>query len=396
MAKPIGPICNLDCSYCYYLEKHKLYPQTSDFRMSDNLLEKFICEYIACIQAPVVNFAWQGGEPSLIGLDFFKKVVQFQKKYAGRKHIENAFQTNGTNITDEWCRFFFDHKFLIGLSIDGPEEIHNRYRKYKTGKPTFKEVMKGLELLIKYNIPFNTLSVVHKDNSKFPVEIYQFLKSTGSRYMQFIPVVERISENQDNSGLNLIPPDYTEAAIVSEWSVKPEDYGNFLNKIFDEWVRNDVGSVFIQQFDAALANWVGVHPGVCVFNKQCGDAMILEHNGDVYSCDHFVFPEYLLGNLNQSPLMGMVTSEKQKRFGLLKTNNLPQYCMDCEYRFACNGECPKYRFCYTQDGEFGLNYLCKAYKMFFSHIYPYMQYMGDKIKTKQPPTDIMEWIRKNS
>jgi uncharacterized protein len=393
MAKPLGPICNLNCTYCYYLEKQKLYPATSKFKMSDRLLEKFISEYIATIQAPVVSFAWQGGEPSLAGLEFFRKVIQFQKKYAGRKKVENVFQTNGTNMNEEWCHFFRDNNFLIGLSIDGPEEIHNCFRKYKTGNPSFGDVMKGLNLLVKYNIPFNTLTVVQKHNSQYPLDVYHFLKSIGSNYLQFIPVVERIAKDPINGNSFLVSPGYNGEAMVTDWSVLPADYGNFLIGIFDQWVRNDVGSVFIQQFDAALANWVGVHPGVCVYNDRCGDALILEHNGDVYSCDHFVFAEYLLGNLNCDPLIGMVTSEKQKKFGASKTNGLPSYCLNCEYRFACHGECPKYRFCFTPDGEYGLSYLCPSYKMFFRHIHPYMQYMDDKIKAKQSPSDVMEWAK---
>jgi uncharacterized protein len=364
--------------------------------MSYKLLEKFIQEYISIIQSPVVSFAWQGGEPSLIGLDFFKKVVQLQKKYAGRKQIENSFQTNGTYLNEEWCHFFKDNNFLVGISIDGPEEIHNYYRKFKSGLPSFRDVSKGLNLLIKHDIAFNTLTVVQRNNSVYPLEIYHFLKSIGSKYLQFIPVVERFATNSVNGNTCLVSPDYNGEASVTDWSVLPNDYSSFLIKIFDEWVRNDVGTVFVQQFDAALANWLGMHPGVCVFNERCGDALILEHNGDVYSCDHFVFPQYFLGNLNQQALMGLVTSAQQTEFGLAKTNKLPAYCMQCEYRFACHGECPKYRFERTPEGEYGLNYLCKAYKQFFSHIHPYMQYMSEKINAKQPPSDVKEWIRKRN
>jgi uncharacterized protein len=392
MAKPIGPVCNLNCSYCYYLEKKEYYKDSSNFRMSDEILEKYIKEYIAAVQAPVVTFSWQGGEPLLTGIDFFKKVIGLQQKYARGKKIENAIQTNGTLLDDEWCQFFKDHGFLIGISVDGTENMHDAYRKFQTDRPSFSIVMNGLNLLVKYNIPFNTLTVVHALNSEYPVQIYEFLKSIGSNYIQFIPVVERISENFQND-IQLLSPAYKGNYKLADWSVEPMQYGNFLISVFDQWVRRDIGKVFIQQFDAALANWAGVYPGVCVFNDRCGDALIIEHNGDVYSCDHFVFPEYLLGNLLKKPLMGLVNNDQQNKFGLKKTHSLPKFCMDCEYRFACHGECPKYRFCSTPDGEYGLNYLCSGYKNFFKHIHPYMQLMVDEISNKRPPSGIMNYIK---
>jgi uncharacterized protein len=359
--------------------------------MTDDVLEKYIKYYIEAQKAPIITFAWQGGEPLLAGIDFYKKAIEFQRIYAGKRQIENVIQTNGVLLNEDWCKFLKENNFLVGISIDGPEEIHNYYRKYKSDKPTFKEVMYSIDLLHKYNIPFNTLTVVQKHNSKFPLEIYSFLKDIGSRYLQFIPVVERYSEIE----ARLVLPDSRNGGEVTEWSVIPAAYGNFLIKIFDEWVRADVGKVFVQTFDATLANWLGMHPGVCVFNSTCGDALVMEHNGDVYACDHFVFSEHLRGNIITNPLAGMVNSNSQRKFGVSKAQNLPNYCINCTYRFTCNGECPKYRFEKTPEGEPGLSYLCKAYKMFFEHVHPYMQYMSDKIKLKQPPSDVMEWAKSN-
>lgn len=387
MAKPIGAICNLDCKYCFYLEKENLYPNTSSFRMSEEVLESFIKQKIEAHKIQDVSFAWQGGEPTLMGIDFFKKAVKLQKKYSNGKRIHNAFQTNGILLNDEWCSFFNENNFLIGLSIDGPEKLHDKLRVNKGGKPTFKNVMKGISFLKKHHVDFNTLTVVHKYNADYPLEIYDFLKEAGSGYMQFIPVVERIS-----SELKLASP-VDKDAVVSEWSVNPLQYGNFLIKIFDQWVRNDVGKYFVQIFDVSLESWVGLQPSLCVFRETCGDAMIIEHNGDIYSCDHFVYPENKLGNILENPLESLIKSKQQQEFGQDKLDSLPNYCLNCEVKFACNGECPKHRFIKTPEGEDGLNYLCAGYKKFFNHIDPYMKFMRDQLRMRKPPAEVMKWAK---
>jgi len=392
MVKPIGPVCNLNCTYCYYLEKHKLYKDSSSFKMSDELLEKFVKQYIMAQQVPAVQFVWQGGESTLLGLEYFEKIVKLQKKYALGKRIENSFQTNGTLLTDEWCAFFKKNNFLIGLSIDGPEAMHDKYRPMKTGKPSFEKVIRGIKLLHKHQVDFNTLTVVNDYNVKYPLEVYRFLKSIGSSYLQFIPIVERKNAQTSPSELSLVGPD-DPSAQVTEWSVKPIDYGNFLISIFNEWVRNDVGTVFVQQFDATLANWVGENPGICVFSPTCGDAVVVEHNGDVYSCDHYVYPQYKLGNIKTNTLLDLTQSEKQRTFGQNKLKNLPKQCIECDYRFACHGECPKHRFLKTADGEDHLNYLCAGYKKFYTHVHPYMQFMEEELEAQRAPANVMQWAR---
>jgi uncharacterized protein len=395
MAKPISSTCNLNCTYCYYLEKEKLYKGAGSYRMNDVVLESFIKQYIEAQETPVVSFIWQGGEPTLKGVDFYRRAVELQKKYANGRKIENALQTNGTLLNDEWCEFLKENNFLVGISIDGPQEIHDLHRPTKAGSSSFDKVIKGIELLKKHKIEFNTLTVVNSNSSKYPLEIYRFLKEIGSTYIQFLPVVERKAQREDDIDLlSLVSPAYKEKTKVTDWSVRPADYGNFLIIIFNEWVRNDVGRYFVQLFDVTLANWVGEHPGLCVFAETCGDALVIEHNGDVYSCDHFVYPEYSLGNINQTSLKSLARSETQKAFGQSKLSGLPNYCIRCEYRFACHGECPKHRFDTTPDGEPGLNYLCKAYKMFFSHVHPYMQYMGDELAAQRPPSNVMQWARR--
>ncbi len=392
MAKPAGPICNLDCKYCFYLEKENLYPNTDNFKMPYNILESFIRQKIGAHKVQNVHFAWQGGEPTLLGVEYFGKVVEFQKKYADGKTITNAFQTNGILLNDEWCTFFNENNFLIGLSIDGPKEIHDKYRVNKGGNPTFDQVVGGIEYLKKHKVEFNTLTVVHKENSYRPLEVYNFLKETGSGFMQFIPIVERIAETPDK-GLTLISPDYGGPSRVSDWSVEPEQFGNFLCAVFDEWVRKDVGKVFVQIFDVSLESWYGMQPSLCVFRRTCGDAMIIEHNGDVYSCDHYVYPENMLGNIMENPLESLVNSGQQKKFGIDKLMSLPAYCRNCEVRFACNGECPKHRFIRTPDGEEGLNYLCAGYKKYFKHIDVYMNFMVNELKNKRPPANVMNWVK---
>jgi uncharacterized protein len=317
-----------------------------------------------------------------------------QEKYRAGRGIENAFQTNGVLLDDQWGEFLKKNDFLVGLSIDGPAELHDAYRVDKGGQPTFNKVMRGIEALKKHGVTFNTLTTVHRMNSRHPLEVYRFLRDVGSGYMQFIPIVERAATVTTPDGLTLVSPSFTDSAAVTEWSVEPKQYGRFLTAIFDEWVRHDVGRQYVQLFDVTLEMWVGMTASLCVFRSTCGSALAMEHNGDVYSCDHFVYPENKLGNIMETPLRGMVDSPQQVAFGTAKRDTLPQYCKKCEVRFACNGECPKHRFLKTPDGEPGLNYLCAAYKMFFNHVDPYMRFMARQIQTEKAPALVMEWIRR--
>ncbi len=392
MAKPNGPICNLDCKYCFYLEKENLYSGNPNFKMSEDILELFIKQKIEANPGNEISFVWQGGEPTLMGVEYYKKVVELQYKYSNGKNITNGFQTNGVLLNDEWCEFFKENKFLIGISIDGPKELHDEYRINKGGGSSFDQVIRGIEFLKKHSVDFNTLSVVHKHNGDYPLEIYNFLKEIGSGFMQFIPIVERSAKGEGENGLDLVSPAF-ENASVTEWSVDPVQYGNFLCTIFDEWVRKDVGKVFVQIFDVALESWLGMEPALCIFRKKCGNALVIEHNGDIYSCDHFVYPENKLGNIMEKPLESMVESEQQKKFGNDKLETLPNYCLNCEVRFACNGECPKHRFIKTPDGEDGLNYLCAGYKNFFNHIDPYMKFMSEEVIQRKPPANVMFWAK---
>ena len=389
MTKPIGPICNLDCKYCFYLEKESLYPNTRNWAMADDILERYIQQYIAAQPMQEVHFAWQGGEPTLLGVDFFRRAVKLQKKYGEGRSIHNALQTNATLIDDEWGGFLGESGFLVGVSIDGPRALHDHYRVDKGNAPTFDHVMRGIEVLKKYKVEFNTLTVVHRENSMYPLEVYQFLKEAGSRFMQFIPVVERKTEEPDTNGLVLIQPTFERAAQVTEWSVEPAAYGNFLARIFDEWVRRDVGQYFVQLFDVALESWMGLEASLCVFRETCGSALAMEHTGDVYSCDHYVYPEHKLGNIMDTTLGELVSSQQQETFGTNKRSQLPRMCRECEVRFACNGECPKHRFLETPDGEPGLNYLCAGYKYFFNHIDPHMKFMAGELRAGRAPANIM-------
>ncbi len=393
ITKPAGPICNLDCEYCFYLEKENLYPGVRNFKMPADVLEKYVNQYINSQDAPVINFAWQGGEPTLMGIDFFQKAVEFQKKYATGKKIENAFQTNGVNINDAWCDFFIENNFLVGISIDGPKGVHDSYRVNKGGQPTFDKVYEAIEKLKKYKVEFNTLTCIHRNNSHLGKNIYRFLKKAGSRYMQFIPIVERMAINENPDGLTLIEPGDKTRAKVAEWSLEPARYGQFLNDVFDEWIKKDVGRIFVQMFDVALANWYGVPSGLCVHNETCGQALAIEHNGDLYSCDHFVYPNFKLGNIMNKSLGDMVNSPFQQQFGNNKKSALPTFCMECEFRFACHGGCPKHRFEKTPEGEEGLNYFCAGYKKFFGHIAPYMDIMVNELDHKRSPANVMNRIR---
>ncbi|MFC2084274.1 anaerobic sulfatase maturase [Bacteroidota bacterium] len=390
LAKPTGPICNLDCHYCFYLEKEKLYENTNIWAMSDKVLEHYIKQYLETQNTPVITFAWQGGEPTLLGVDFFKRAIDFQNKYSNGKKIENTFQTNGVLLDDEWCDFFAENNVLIGLSIDGPSEIHDKFRVYKGGQPSFEKVMKGLEFLKKHNVEFNTLTCVQKDNSYRPLHVYNFLKEIGSRFMQFIPIVERKAVDINSSELELVFPSYPNAAMVTDWSVEPLKYGEFLTTIFDEWIRQDVGEYFVQIFDIALEIWYQKKSSLCVFKETCGEAMAIEHNGDIYSCDHYVYPEYRLGNILEEQMDKIVNSSQQVSFGKGKLMSLPEFCLQCDVRFACNGECPKHRFINSPDGESGLNYLCAGYKHFFNYIDLYMKFMANELYHQRPPANVME------
>jgi uncharacterized protein len=394
MAKPSGSVCNIDCKYCFYLEKEKLYPQAGkNWRMSEETLEEYVKQYIEAQDVPVVNFAWQGGEPTLMGLDFFRRAIELQERYANGKAVTNAFQTNGILLDDEWGEFLHKNKFLVGLSIDGPEQFHDRYRVDKGQKPTFDRVYAGLQTLKRHDVEFNTLTVLQNHNAEHPLEIYRFLRDEGSGFMQFIPIVERSADQPLEDGLELVDPTFEGKALVTRWSVGSSQYGRFLCKVFDEWVRRDVGRVFVQMYDIALGAWMGQDPSLCIFAKTCGKALIIEHNGDLYSCDHFVYPDYRLGNVHEESIRTMVDSPLQEKFGQDKADTLPEYCLQCDYKFACNGGCPKQRFTRTPKGEPGLNYLCKGYKMFFSHADPYMRFMANEVGRGRPAANVMEWVR---
>jgi uncharacterized protein len=392
LAKPVGPICNLDCKYCFYLEKEVLFPNTSKWEMSPEVLEGFIRQYIEQQNTDEIYFAWQGGEPTLLGVAYFEQIIALENKYANGKRIHNAFQTNGVLLDDRWGNFLAKNKFLVGISIDGPEELHDTYRVDKGGQPTFRRVIRGIEILRNNRVEFNTLTTVHHGNSSHPLQVYRFLKGIGSGVMQFIPIVERMAQQSTTNGLILIAPSFGDNARVTSWSVKPVDYGNFLCAIFDEWVRSDVGLQFVQIFEESLQMWSGMPSNICIFKKTCGSALAIEHTGDLYSCDHFVYPEYHLGNILERPLAELAGSQRQQEFGNAKFDSLPQQCMRCDVRFACNGECPKHRFAYTEDGEPGLNYLCAGYMKFFRHIDPYMRFMADQLRKRQSPANVMRWI----
>ena len=392
VVKPIGSACNLNCAYCYYLEKAKLYPEDQQqCAMSEKLLETYIAQTIYTSRDPVVLFAWHGGEPIMRGMDFFRKIIQLQQKYGAGRVIENSLQTNGTLLTDEWCRFFSDQKFLIGLSVDGPEHCHDHYRKYNNGHGSFVKCMKGLELLVKHKVEFNTLSAVNDYNVKFPDEVYRFLKGAGSRFMQFLPVVEWTDPRAKPGELSIQPAKQNRNAEVTDWTVDSFDYGNFLVRIFDEWVRKDVGDYFVLAFDCVLANWMGVPPPVCVSAETCGNAGAVEYNGDVYACDHYVFPEYRLGNINEKSLLTLMSSEFQLKFGRDKRDSLPVFCRKCEFLDLCKGECPKNRIISTPEGEPGLNYLCAGFKLFYRHSEPYFEFMANELKNQRPPSNVKKW-----
>jgi uncharacterized protein len=370
MAKPAGPMCNLNCSYCFYLHKEDLLSTSNNWRMSDALLEKFIRKYIQEQDHDEIVFSWQGGEPTLCGLDYFKKIVAFERKYMGNKIIQNDLQTNGTLLDNDWCIFLRDHNFLVGLSVDGPAELHDIHRRTKSGKPTFHRVWRAVELLHKYDVPFNALVTLNRDNAKQPLSVYRFLRDkVQPRAIQFNACVEA-------KPFDKVAPPYngameyptlgdetarpgSEGSVVCDWSVDPDDYGQFLSDVFDEWYAKDVGRTFVYNFECAMALHMGIHGYMCVFDEICGKGLAIEHNGDLYSCDHFVYPEYCLRNIADASLGSAVLSQQQKKFGFDKKYGLPQYCRDCQSLSLCHGECPKNRFLRAPNGEPGLNYLCR-------------------------------------
>lgn len=388
MLKPAGAHCNLACKYCYYLEKNKLYPTAQRHLMSDEMLEQFTREYIEAQTMNQVLFTWHGGEPLLRSIDFYRKALSLQQKYAGGRRIDNVIQTNGTLLTDEWCEFFAQNHWLVGISIDGPQPDHDHYRLTAAGKPSWQKVMQGIKLLKKHGVEWNAMAVVNAYNVNHPLEFYRFFKENGCQFLQFTPIVERLTRHEDGRTLASLA-DKDEISL-SEASVAPEQWGYFLCAIFDEWVRKDVGKIFVEIFDCTLANWMGVSPGICAYSKECGHAGVMEHNGDVYSCDHFVFPEYKLGNIRDHSLIDMLYGEQQQEFSRLKHSSLPRQCKECDMEFACHGECPKNRFMKDKYGDSGLNYLCPGYYHYYQHVAPYMDYMKQELMAQRPPSNIMK------
>lgn len=388
MVKPVGSACNLRCDYCYYLEKQHLYANEGRQMLSDELLERFIREYIESQTTPEVLFTWHGGEPLVRPLAFYEKVVRLQQRYARGRRIANSLQTNGTLINDDWARFFHDQGWLIGVSLDGPEAYHDAFRRTRGGGPSFRNVIRGIDILNRHAVEWNALAVANRLNGDHPLSFYRFFKNIGCRYIQVTPVVERLAHHDDGRQLASL----VDEGQLAPFSIRPKQWGNFLCTIFDEWMRHDVSMFFINIFDATLANWVGVAPGLCTMAKHCGHAGVMEHNGDVYSCDHFVFPEYKLGNIHEQSLVEMMYSERQRRFGRAKADSLPTQCRECQWLNACHGECPRNRFIHTANGEPGLNYLCEGYRQYFSHVAPYMDVMKRLLGEKRPPAEIMDML----
>lgn len=391
MLKPAGAHCNLACKYCYYLEKNKLYPTAQRHLMSDEMLELFTREYIEAQTMNQVLFTWHGGEPLLRSIDFYRKALSLQQKYAGGRRIDNVIQTNGTLLTDEWCEFFAQNHWLVGISIDGPQPDHDHYRLTAAGKPSWKKVMQGIKLLKKHGVEWNAMAVVNAYNANHPMEFYRFFKENSCQFLQFTPIVERLTRHEDGRTLASLAD--KDEIPLSEASVTPEQWGNFLCAIFDEWVRKDVGKIFVEIFDCTLANWMGISPGICAYSKECGHAGVMEHNGDVYSCDHFVFPEYKLGNIRDHSLIDMLYGEQQQEFSRLKHSSLPRQCKECDMEFACHGECPKNRFMKDKYGDSGLNYLCPGYYHYYQHVAPYMDYMKQELMSQRPPSNIMKVVQ---
>lgn len=391
LAKPVGASCNLRCKYCYYLEKSHLYRNAPARVMSDELLERFVQEYIQAQTMSQVLFTWHGGEPLMRPLSFYRKAVALQEKYAFGRQIDNTIQTNGTLLTDEWCEFFKEHNWLVGISIDGPQDFHDEYRRTASDKPSWQKVMRGIRLLRKHGVEWNAMAVINDFNAGYPLEFYHFFKEMGAKYIQFAPAVERMAAHSDGRHLATL---VDQECPVADFSVSPAQWGDFLCAIFDEWVRHDVGQTYVEIFDCTLANWVGERPGICVYAKECGHAGVMEFNGDVYSCDHFVFPEYKLGNIRDKTLVEMLYGEQQRQFSCLKHATLPKQCKECEWEFACHGECPKNRFVNDRYGNSGLNYLCSGYRHFYEHVAPYMDFMKKEFMNQRPPANVMEAVKR--
>lgn len=389
MAKPSGACCNLKCKYCFYLEKEKLYStQRTNHFMTDSTLELFIQQHIEAQSGTDVCFDWQGGEPTLLGIGFYEKVVDLCKKYSLKKNITHTFQTNGMLLNQQWCDFFKKNNFLIGLSIDGPQKFNDLYRTTRSGKGSFNKIMTAIKLLHDNQISFNTLTVINNENVKYPLEIYNFLKKIGSDFIQFIPLVEQYSSMNNIGDYTLSMPGQLTDNVTS-WSVTPAEFGLFLNSIFDQWLKFDVGRVFIQIFDSTLASWLGYPAGLCVFNKECGHAFALESNGDLYQCDHYVYPQFKLGNIHNNSIKKMNASPSVHDFSKLKSN-LPLKCKNCQYHFACNGDCPKHRFCTSNEGELSHSYLCTGYLNYFRHTESAMRLMANLVIHNHPAADIMK------
>ena len=390
MVKPASASCNLHCKYCYYLEKQFLYDEQGRRTMSDTLLERFVEQYINAQTMPQVMFTWHGGEPLMRPLSFYKKAMEYQKKYANGRRIDNVIQTNGTLLTDEWCEFLAQNHWLVGISIDGPQDFHDEYRRTQTKKPSWLKVMNGIKLLNKHGVEWNAMAVVNDFNADYPLEFYNFFKQIGCQYLQLSPIVERTVHHAD--GRHLADINDAEDAPLADFSVTPAQWGDFLIAVFDEWVKKDVGKFYVETFDCILANWCGKDPGICIYGRECGHAGVMEYNGDVYSCDHFVFPEYKLGNIQDHTLIEMLYGEKQNGFSRLKHASLPRQCRECKFEFACHGECPKNRFVRDRYGEPGLNYLCEGYHKFLNHVAPYMDFMKREFENQRPPANIMKAI----
>jgi len=397
VAKPVGPLCNLDCDYCFYLEKQSLHGKTTDCRMSDEVLGTFIRKYIESQPTPVVEFVWQGGEPTLLGVDFFRRVVALQAPYARQKTITNSLQTNGTLLNDEWCRFLKQYNFIVGLSLDGPREVHDRYRRDRKGRGSFDSVKRGLKRLQKHGVDYNVMASVARETAQRPLEVYQFFKQEGIEFIQFVPIIERIpAMAEQQSGLSLAGPallDRTEPnTAITDWTVLPEEYGDFLIAIYEEWVRKDVGKTFVMNFEWALNSWIGNPAPVCVHARRCGRSLVIEHNGDVFACDHYVYPEYRLGNILTDDLSAMVMSSLQTGFGEEKEEALPLWCQECDVLAACQGGCPKHRFAQSPYQEAGRHYLCAGYRKFFMHIRKYLHAMTTLLGHGLPVTEVMKAI----
>ena len=389
MSKPAGSKCNIDCKYCYYLEKEKLFPSEKKFKMNDKILEQYIKQQIeaSCIAGmKEVPFAWQGGEPTLLGIDYFKRIIALQKKYAPKGvDVTNAIQTNGILLNRDWGLFLKEYNFLVGISIDGPKELHDRYRVYRAGTPTFDSVIKGLDILQNEEVDFNVLTTVHHANTTKGAEVYKFLKSLGVKFIQFIPIVERVGHN----GLAKAPQ-IENGDQLKEWSVRPLAYGKFLCDVFDVWFKKDIGEIFVQFFDVQVGLWLGKGSSLCVFSETCGNALAIEHDGSLFSCDHYVYPEYKLGNILDQPLKNLVWNSRQTEFGQEKKSKLTSQCQKCKFRFACNGGCPKHRFAKSKAGEEGHNYFCESYLRFFMHAGDRLKKMAEAVASGQPASIVAQ------